>query len=157
MLRQLNRWGLSLVWPALQQSRVSVPVPSGASVVVASASCSSCSAAVRFPGRLSAVVVDCGWTVAPLQSGGCPGAAGLPVLPPFVGSPWPQSPAGAHPRSYLTFFLEQTCKSLSSFVSQNRVFLCFLFFCLFVFRFSLIRSISPLFSLYFLEISGLKT
>lgn len=146
-----------MVWPALQQSRVSVPVPSGASVVVASASCSSCSAAVRFPGRLSAVVVDCGWTVAPLQSGGCPGAAGLPVLPPFVGSPWPQSPAGAHPRSYLTFFLEQTCKSLSSFVSQNRVFLCFLFFCLFVFRFSLIRSISPLFSLYFLEISGLKT
>lgn len=47
------------------------------------------------------------------------------------------------PRSYFTFFLEQTCKSLSSFVSQNRVFLCFLVFVVFFFAFCflLIRSI----------------
>ena len=32
------------------------------------------------------------------------------------------------PPSYFTFFLEQSCKSLSNFVSQNWVFLCFLFF-----------------------------
>lgn len=70
--------------------------------------------------------------MAPLQSGAAPGVAGLPVLPPFVGSPWPQSAVGAAPLLiFLPFFLEQTCKSLSSFVSQNRVFLCFLVFVVF--------------------------
>lgn len=61
----------SLVWPVLQQSPVSVPVLSGASLAVASAG-SSCPAAVSFPGRLSAVCQP-SWQAAgglwPLQSG----------------------------------------------------------------------------------------
>lgn len=132
-----------MVWPALQQSRVSVPVPSGASVVVASASCSSCSAAVSFPGRLSAVV-DCGWTVAPLQSGGCPGVAGLPVLPPFVGSPWPQSAVGAAPPVHiLPFFLNKLVRVCQVLFHRIGYFFAFwfLWFFFFAFCFLLIRSI----------------
>ena len=93
-MKAVKEMGASLVWPVLQQSPVSVPVLSGASLAVASAG-SSCPAAVSFPGRLSAVVAGCGRAVAPAERA-CPGVAGLPELP-FVGSPWPQSPAGAAP------------------------------------------------------------
>ena len=144
-VKAVKEMGASLVWPVLPQSPVSVPVLSGASLAVASAGSSSCSAAVSFPGRLSAIVAGCGRAVAPLQSGACPGVAGLPVLLPFVGNPWPQSPAGAVPLLHI-----------SPFFLNSLVRVCQILFhrigCFFAFCFLLIRSVFTSFVFFVLSL-----
>ena len=106
LLRQLNRLWLSLVWPALQQSSLFVTVLSGASLIVPSASPSSCSLVFHFPDhRQPSWAWPSRVELWPLcRAGTCSGVAGVPVFLPFFGSLWLQSPAGAAPLVHILLF-----------------------------------------------------
>lgn len=90
-----------------------------------------CQFLFSFPDHLSAImdVAIPGWNCGPFaERGPALELLGYPCFCHSSAAPGCSHQLERHPSFIFYFFLEQTCKSLSNFASQNQVFLCFLFF-----------------------------